>query len=276
MLDPSAPDHQQLMEDLIAQGDSGRQFEILVLDPTGDSLQQIGDALAAGTGWDALHLVSHGSDGAVQLGADRLDYDTLLASAGEIRAWGEHLDAGADLLIYGCDVASSEAGHSLVDALSRLTGADVAASDDATGHASLGGDWELEASTGAIETEAAFGESLQQGWTSTLGTAVVTTTADVDDGNTSSIDSLNANPGADGAISLREAILAANNTAGIDTITFSIDGGGPHVIAPDSALPVITSALVIDGTTEPDFTANGDRPIVVLAGRNCKAQYRNI
>src|SRR5713101_2258917 len=31
-------------------------------------------------------------------------------------------------------------------------------------------------------------------------------------------------PGADGLISLREAIIAANNTPGADTITFSIGG----------------------------------------------------
>ena len=36
---------------------------------------------------------------------------------------------------------------------------------------------------------------------------------------------LNDLPGADGLISLREAIIAANNTPGADTITFSVSGG---------------------------------------------------
>ena len=46
----------------------------------------------------------------------------------------------------------------------------------------------------------------------------VGTTADVLDGNTSSIANLIGSPGADGAISLREAISASNNTAGADTV----------------------------------------------------------
>ena len=60
---------------------------------------------------------------------------------------------------------------------------------------------------------------------------VVTTTSDVTDGVVTSIEALNANKGADGFISLREAILAANNTAGADTIflpagTFTFALGG--------------------------------------------------
>ncbi len=55
---------------------------------------------------------------------------------------------------------------------------------------------------------------------------LVTTTSDIVDGNTSSKSNLISNPGIDGKISLREAITAANNTSGLDTICFdsSIDG----------------------------------------------------
>jgi CSLREA domain-containing protein len=54
------------------------------------------------------------------------------------------------------------------------------------------------------------------------GHPVVTTTADTADGDTSTVSNLIATPGADGRISLREAIQAANNTAGTDTIRFGI------------------------------------------------------
>ena len=70
-----------------------------------------------------------------------------------------------------------------------------------------------------------------------------------------------------GAGSLRECINFANSNPGT-TIAFNIAGSGPHVIAPTSALPTITNALTMDGTTEPDFTTNGNRPIVVVAGSN--------
>jgi parallel beta-helix repeat protein len=62
--------------------------------------------------------------------------------------------------------------------------------------------------------------------------------------------------------SLRQAILDANATAGADTITFNV-GSGPQTIALLSALPAITEAVTIDGTTQPGFT--GD-PIIELNG----------
>ncbi len=68
-------------------------------------------------------------------------------------------------------------------------------------------------------------------------TITVNSTTDVSDGDTSSIANLIANPGADGVISLREAMVAANNTSGSDTINFNIPGGGVQTIQPASALP---------------------------------------
>ena len=52
-------------------------------------------------------------------------------------------------------------GKSLVDTIHSLTGADVAASTDATGAASLGGNWTLEYSTGAIKATTAIRSAWQ-------------------------------------------------------------------------------------------------------------------
>ena len=49
-------------------------------------------------------------------------------------------------------------------------GADVAASDDATGSSLLGGDWTLEATSGAIETDLAVSAPAQQSYAFTLDT----------------------------------------------------------------------------------------------------------
>lgn len=104
--------------------------------------------------------------------------------------------------------------------------------------------------------------------------AVVDTTGDVTDGDTSSLNALYVNRGADGKISLREAIIAANNTASADTINFQIlDAllGGAHTINLLAALPTITSAVIIDASTDADFALNGNRPVVVLDGNNLAA-----
>jgi VCBS repeat-containing protein len=66
-----------------------------------------------------------------------------------------------------------------------------------------------------------------------------------------------------GAGSLRQALLDANANAGLDTITFNIAGGGIHTIAPLSALPDITEAVVIDATSQPGYAGT---PVIELNG----------
>jgi hypothetical protein len=66
----------------------------------------------------------------------------------------------------------------------------------------------------------------------------------------------------DGAGTLRQAIVAANGTAGSDTIAFAI-GSGPQTIALLSELPAITESVVIDGTTQPGYAGE---PIIELNG----------
>ena len=46
-------------------------LEVHVLDATGDGIAQMADILAERSGIDAIHLISHGSAGAVQLGTHR-------------------------------------------------------------------------------------------------------------------------------------------------------------------------------------------------------------
>ncbi len=73
----------------------------------------------------------------------------------------------------------------------------------------------------------------------------------------------NGNNGAPTAGSLRAAILSANTTAGADTITFNIAGGGVQTIQPPNALPALTESVVIDGTSQPGYAGT---PVVELSG----------
>ena len=63
--------------------------------------------------------------------------------------------------------------------------------------------------------------------------------------------------------SLRQAIIAANNLAGLDTIDFAIPGPGPHTIMPLSGLPSIDDPTIIDGATQPGYAG---KPIIELDG----------
>jgi VCBS repeat-containing protein len=173
-VDPATPDYDRLIAD-IRNRDGERHIEVALLERTSNGINQISKTLAGREDISAIHIISHGTDGSVQLGNTRLDFDSLLTSGAKIRGWGKALSADADLLIYGCDVAASEQGRSLIDALARLTGADVAASDDRTGHAWLGGDWDLEHRVGTIETALVVGADLQQSWGHALAVAVDST-----------------------------------------------------------------------------------------------------
>ena len=83
----------------------------------------------------AIHLISHGRDGELQLGATTLDLASLPQHVAKLIAWQHLLTENADLSVYGCDVAAGQKGVLFVDALSKLTGADIASSVDETGAA---------------------------------------------------------------------------------------------------------------------------------------------
>ena len=127
--------------------------ELIVFDGTKDGVAQISTALAARTGVSAVHIISHGADGVLQLGATSLSTDTLPAHADAISGWSAALASGADILLYGCNVAQGPIGHAFVQRIASLTSANVAASTDTTGAAALGGNWALEYATGPIAAD---------------------------------------------------------------------------------------------------------------------------
>ncbi len=168
IIDGSVDDIQQLLDDLNA---SDRDVEVFVLDSERDGIDQITEILDGRSDVESLHIVSHGTDGGVQLGNFWLTEANLDGYAGQIASWQGSLAGEADILFYGCDLAGNQAGQNLVESLSALTGADIAASDDVTGHETLGGDWELEFQLGDLQTDVAFSAQLQQTWFSTLDVA---------------------------------------------------------------------------------------------------------
>ncbi len=68
-------------------------------------------------------------------------------------------------------------------------------------------------------------------------------------------------PADSGPGSLRQAITNANNTPGLNTITFALPGSG--VITLGSELPTIMDPVVIDGTSQPGFAGS---PIIQING----------
>ncbi|MCQ4244745.1 Ig-like domain-containing protein [Pseudomonas stutzeri] len=148
-IDGKVSDKQQLI-DGIRPG-----VEIVILDSSKDGLQQIADYLQNREDIDAVHILSHGDTGRILLGNTWLDQDGLENRSELLAALGSALSENGDILLYGCSVGADGAGAEFIQAFASATSADIAASNDLTGHSALQGNWILEVSTGSVEASAA-------------------------------------------------------------------------------------------------------------------------
>ncbi|MBD1824918.1 DUF4347 domain-containing protein [Cyanobacteria bacterium FACHB-DQ100] len=128
--------------------------KVVLLDPGSDGVDQISKILAEYRDIASIHILSHGSIGSLALGSATLDLGSISHYRNQLQTWSDALSADADLLLYGCNVAADNS--TLITQLSEITGADVAGSVDITGNLAQGGNWILEAATGAIESTLPF------------------------------------------------------------------------------------------------------------------------
>lgn len=161
-IDPAVENYQSLAAGVVIG------TEVVVLDAQRDGVEQINQVLAGHWGLASLHIVSHGEPGNMQLGTAWLGLETLDYYASSVQSWADALGDEADILLYGCEVAAGQQGAIFVQQLSQLTGAAIAASNNLTGNAALGGDWDLEVTTGVIKSTPAFSSSVMQAYNAVL------------------------------------------------------------------------------------------------------------
>ena len=269
-VDLGIPDAQTIINSLRATG-----ADIVLIHSNQDGLLVVSQHLADRSDVAAVHIISHGSPGSLSLGSTELTADSLQRNSNAIAQWGNALSSDADILLYGCNLAATEDGRFLIDSLAELTQADVAASVDLTGHASVGGDWQLEYTSGEV-TASAIANSLSGAWAYALADVNVSTTLDtVDAPDLNSIAALLANKGADGEISLREAVIAAENSAGVDSVfllaeiyTLTLSGAEENNNGGD--LDINADVNIVGSTTGTTTIQMGwtDRVIDVNAGNS--------
>ncbi len=171
-IDTDVPNYQLIIQDLEAQAALNSNLQVVLLE-SGDGIQQITDTLAQHRNIQAIHVVSHGQEGQVNLGDLDFGLHNLSAYQDQLAQWSQSLASGADLLFYGCDLAGNHEGQDFVETLAQITGANVAASEDTTGHESLGGDWDLEFVAGEVDTLIAISAEIQSQWMFILPSNVV-------------------------------------------------------------------------------------------------------
>ena len=234
-VDETVEDYQQLVAEIDA--------DVYRLDSNLDGIEQITEVLSQYEDISGIHLISHGNEGSLKLGATELNQENLEEYGDRLKLWNDSLLDDADFLIYGCDVAEGDTGKEFVSNLSNLIGADVAASDDLTGNQDLGGDWDLEYATGEIEAVSISSSEYQD----------VLATASLTDGTfayESTSDDAN-----DLTISIEDSNLIIEDTAETPTVSGNVSLDGDRVVVP---LEDITSAITIN-------TGDGDDSIS-LAG----------
>ncbi|MEQ4509724.1 MAG: putative Ig domain-containing protein [Dickeya sp.] len=143
-IDTSVADYQTLVDQVPAG------TEVVLLDSGKDGLTQMAEWAQTHSGYDAIHIISHGSEGQVSLGTLTLNTTTAASRSADLATLGSALTEDGDLLLYGCDIGATGSG-AFLQLLHETTGADIAASNDNTGAAALGGDWVLETSVGDIQ-----------------------------------------------------------------------------------------------------------------------------
>jgi uncharacterized repeat protein (TIGR01451 family) len=147
-------------------------IQAIILNPTGDGIDQITEILAKRSGFDSIQIVAHGEPASLQLGSAKLDSDSLQNYSSQLQQWGKALIKNGDILLLACSVAAGNNGIAFVQQLREITGANIAASANLTGSAELGGDWELEVIAGEITADLAFPKAVLETYSFVLGTLV--------------------------------------------------------------------------------------------------------
>ncbi|MDB9514376.1 DUF4347 domain-containing protein, partial [Kamptonema animale CS-326] len=136
-IDSNVEDYQSLISGVSPNA------EVIILDETLDGIEQITERLATEKNIEAIHIISHGSPGAVQLGANTLNSSNIESFGPQLKQWRKALIPDADIIFYGCNIAAGDTGHQFLAQVHQLTGANIAANSNTTGNSERGGTWDI-------------------------------------------------------------------------------------------------------------------------------------
>jgi len=147
-VDSSVQDYQSLIN-------NADDTQIVILNKNLSGIEQITNTLANQKDISALHILSHGSEGSLNLSTEALNSNNIEKFSPQIKQWGKALTQNADILLYGCEVAKGETGQNFLKRRST----------------ELGGDWKLEVQTGDIKATIPFNAKALNTYSGILGFA---------------------------------------------------------------------------------------------------------
>ncbi|MFY8274173.1 Ig-like domain-containing protein [Pseudoalteromonas sp. SSDWG2] len=275
-----------------------RNLHIIELDEHTPVLEQLNSKLAHYPHISALHWVSHGRQGQINIGNQHLDKNTLTQQLSQLETLGNKLTTDADIRFYNCDLGKGEAGAEFIELFAANTGADIAASNNLTGNPSQGGDWELEVTQGNIDSTSPFSDIALRDFSDVLGAYIAADfcnytkndfgecgqTETSPDGNiaaTASAEFLqyfvttnpqllsgSATPGPTANISFAKSGSYENFT--LDSVQIEVEGSCDLSITNNSGQTISSSATLTDGVY--NLTISGNNVNIssfTVQGANC-------
>ena len=226
-------------------------IEIHILGCTQDGVLQMTNILNQRSDINAIHIVSHGNVGYLSLGNSVLSTDTLSKYQDALFSWQAGLKHNADILIYGCNVAKGLIGQQFIKQLTALTGANIAASSNLTGDSALGGNWELEVSTGKIFSNCAFREEKLRNFSSTLVTNTLNFTTDT----------------------VAADVTATHPTTNFGTISFKVTKDANSTGTANGSLTLASTGTINDGDNDLYYPGtDGEYLVIYTDGREVDFQ----
>ncbi|WP_416671886.1 DUF4347 domain-containing protein [Egbenema bharatensis] len=153
-------------QQLISEINPGAKVHIL--SPETDGVWQITQVLAQHPDIDSIHIISHGAPGILYIGNTELSSSNLRSYTESLNNWFKHAAKTASVVLYGCNVAAGKTGRQLIETLHQLTQATVRASKTLVGHASQGGNWNLDQYAGIGNAPLAVQPRIAESYPGTL------------------------------------------------------------------------------------------------------------
>ena len=147
-VDPGVSDLGTLLQHLRPEVDA------IILDHARPAPEQMAEALRCRNGVAAVHVIAHGRPGELSFGSGAVSLDNLDAHDRGFAEIGRALDQDGALQLWSCNTGAGASGLAFVQRLADATGSAVAAASHTIGAAALGGRWQLDARSRAIDVAA--------------------------------------------------------------------------------------------------------------------------
>ena len=213
-----------------------------------NGLEQLSSILQEYEKIEALHIISHANDGEIQLGNSLITRQTLQGKSKQLQQLNKSFLAGADVLFYGCNLASSKNGEDLLSFISAEMGVDIAASANFTGNDKLNGDWTLEYQLGSIESALPFNAELLKTYSHVLAAPVLSNL----DGESVAWD------GVGNSVNLDSSGNATVNDSEFDALNGGLGDYNGATLTIKRSVSAISADVFTFDTSGALFTVNGD------------------